>query len=71
MSMLEKHAMTFNDAPHSEPPKSDARGAAREQQHGDQHDDRQENAAKYRRKVDELNRSRDSDIERALLRASR
>jgi hypothetical protein len=30
-----------------------------------QHDDRQE-SEKYRRKVDELNRSRDIDIDRAL-----
>jgi hypothetical protein len=35
-------------------------------------DEREENAAKYREKVDELNRSRDVEIERALtLRAGR
>ena len=65
MSALEKPAMTFNDA------HSDARRTVREQQRRKQDDDRQENAATYRRKVDELNRSRDTDIERALLRASR
>jgi hypothetical protein len=70
MSALEKQAMTFNDA-HSEARKPDARGTAREQQQREQDDDRQENAATYRRKVDELNRSRDTDIERALLPASR
>ena len=35
------------------------------------HGERDENAAKYREKVDELNRTRDTEIERALtLRAA-
>jgi hypothetical protein len=38
----------------------------------DVRDEREENEAKYREKVDELNRSRDFEIERALtLRAGR
>jgi hypothetical protein len=65
MSALEKNAMTFGDTSRSEVRKSDTHKVERERQ-GDRHDDRQENAARYRRKVDELNRSRDADIERAL-----
>jgi len=46
----------------------------RQHPQGDSQSDheREENAAKYREKVDELNRSRDVEIERALtLRAGR
>ena len=43
--------------------KSNARPPHQERQFADE---REENAAKYRKKVDELNRSRDVEIERAL-----
>jgi hypothetical protein len=62
MSTTEKPAMPS----HLDTPKSDTRGAVPDQ-HRDQRDDREENAANYRRKIEELNRSRDTDIERALL----
>ena len=63
--------MTLKDALISAARKSDIHEAGREQT-SDQRDDSRENAAKYRREVDALNRSRDSDFERALLlRASR
>jgi hypothetical protein len=44
-----------------EPGESDAQGTERKS-----YDDRQE-SAKYRKKIDELNRSRDIDIDRALM----
>jgi hypothetical protein len=52
--------------------KSKAHPPDQERQGGKPDDEREENAAKYRKKVDELNRSRDIEIERALtLRAGR
>ena len=69
MSFPGKQAMALEDTSRSAP-KSDIHEAAH-QQTSAQRDDSRENAAKYRREVDELNRSRDSDIERALLRANR
>jgi hypothetical protein len=54
-----KPAMVPKDTTESD--KSDTQGKERKQ-----HDERQE-SAKYRRKVDELNRSRDIDIDRAFM----
>ena len=61
MSNPETKPVTFNEKAR----KSDTHGTQRVH-NGHQDDDHHENAAKYRKKIDELNRSRDFDIERVL-----
>jgi hypothetical protein len=61
--MSKSKATAFNPTD-QDGPQAEARRVEPPQPNRD--DNRQENAAKYREKVDELNRSRDIDIERAL-----
>jgi hypothetical protein len=57
-------AMAFNESSHHPLRKPDTRAPDRETPQSD--NEREENPAKYRKKVDELNRSRDAEIERIL-----
>jgi hypothetical protein len=65
MSNPKTKSVTSRESSSQKARKSETREVERKH-HGKNDDDREQNAAKYREKVDELNRSRDIDIERAL-----